>query len=182
MHPQQDIARVSGVRARKEHAADAEARPDAGRYHAVLPAPKCRLGAIFDGDTLIRLDFLPNDAPLQADANARTAHLAAELDAYWADPNHVFDLPFEARGTAFRRRVGDVLSRIPRGTPTTYGQLAAALGSAPRAVGQACGANPLPILIPCHRVLGAKGLGGFMHTRDTGPLELKAWLLEHEAQ
>jgi methylated-DNA-[protein]-cysteine S-methyltransferase len=77
-------------------------------------------------------------------------------------------------------RVWHALMKIPAGRPTTYGALAQRLGTAPRAVGQACGANPLPILIPCHRVVAAGGLGGFMHAASGAPLDVKTWLLAHE--
>jgi methylated-DNA-[protein]-cysteine S-methyltransferase len=69
---------------------------------------------------------------------------------------------------------------IPAGQSATYGARAKRLGTAARAVGQACGANPLPILIPCHRVVAAHGLGGFMHSAAGAPLDVKTWLLAHE--
>lgn len=149
-------------------------------YHAVLPAPPCRLGAVFDGEALARLDFLPADVPLLQPDEARVRMLAAELEAYWNDPDHVFALPCAPSGTAFQRAVWQKLLTIPRGAVTTYGALAQSLGSAPRAVGQACGANPLPILVPCHRVVAAGGLGGFMHASRGAPLDVKRWLLAHE--
>ena len=87
------------------------------------------------------------------------------------------DLPLAPSGTAFQRRVWDALRRIPLGATCTYGELAATTRSAARAVGQANGANPLPILIPCHRVVAAGGLGGYS---APGGLETKTWLLAHE--
>ena len=83
-------------------------------------------------------------------------------------------------GTDFQRRVWQALSDIQPGAPLTYGQLAEKLGTAPRAVGGACGANPIPVIVPCHRVVSASGLGGFMRTRYLGPLNIKSWLLAHE--
>lgn len=149
-------------------------------YDAVLDAPPCRLGAIFTSDALTRLDFLPADTPVGGLRDARARHLADELDAYWAHPAHSFDLLFAPRGTPFQLRVWQALRAIPAGRPTTYGALATQLGTAARAVGQACGANPLPLLIPCHRVVAAKGLGGFMHASSGAPLDVKTWLLAHE--
>lgn len=149
-------------------------------YDAVLAAPPCRLGAIFAGDVLTRLDFLPGDAPAATRLDSRARQLANELDAYWNDPAHRFDLPHQAHGTPFQLRVWQVLVAIPPGMPQTYGALARQLGTAARAVGQACGANPLPILIPCHRVVAANGLGGFMHAARGAPLDVKTWLLAHE--
>ena len=150
------------------------------RYDAILDAPPCRLGAIFTGEVLTRLDFLPVDTPVSGKADRRIRHLADELDAYWRNPVHAFDLLVAPAGTPFQLRVWRALMAIPAGQPTTYGALAKQLGTAARAVGQACGANPLPILIPCHRVLAANGLGGFMHASSGAPLDVKTWLLAHE--
>jgi methylated-DNA-[protein]-cysteine S-methyltransferase len=149
-------------------------------YHAVLPAPMCRLGARFTGDVLTRLDFLPADTRTSTQLDARARQLVHELDAYWRNPAHAFDLLFVPLGTPFQLRVWHALTNIPAGYPTTYGALAKQLGTAARAVGQACGSNPLPILIPCHRVVAASGLGGFMHAAAGTPLDVKTWLLAHE--
>ena len=149
-------------------------------YAVILPAPMCRLGACFTGDALTRLDFLPVDTPASTQRDARARLLAHELDAYWHDPAHAFDLLFVPLGTPFQLRVWHTLMNIPAGQPATYGALAKQLGTAARAVGQACGANPLPILIPCHRVVAANGLGGFMHSAAGAPLDVKTWLLAHE--
>ena len=149
-------------------------------YDAILAAPMCRLGACFTGDALTRLDFLSPDAPVTTMLDARARRLARELDAYWQNPAHPFDLLFVPQGTPFQLRVWHALMTIPPGRPTTYGALARPLGTAARAVGQACGSNPLPILIPCHRVVAASGLGGFMHAASGAPLDVKTWLLAHE--
>ena len=85
-----------------------------------------------------------------------------QLDAYFAGKLHDFDLAMTPHGSAFERRVWQLMTEIPYGETRSYGELAQALAAAPRAVGQACGRNPLPILIPCHRVLAAGGaLGGY---------------------
>lgn len=151
-----------------------------GHYDAILDAPPCRLGALFTGPALTRLDFLPRTTALSAAPDSRARHLAQQLELYWQNPAHPFDLLFVPEGTPFQLRVWRSLMAIPPGRPTTYGALARQLGSAARAVGQACGRNPLPILIPCHRVVSANGLGGFMHASSGAPLEIKSWLLAHE--
>jgi methylated-DNA-[protein]-cysteine S-methyltransferase len=138
------------------------------------------LGACFIGDALTRLDFLPDKSPASTPLDARARQLARELDAYWHDPGHAFDVLFVPCGTPFQLRVWHALMTIPAGHPTTYGTLAKQLGTAARAVGQACGSNPLPILIPCHRVVAASGLGGFMHSASGAALDVKTWLLAHE--
>lgn len=106
-----------------------------------------------------------------------------QMLAYCADPDFVFTLPIKPAGTAFQQRVWQAIAAIPRGQVQSYGMVAKNLRSAPRAVGQACGANPYPLIIPCHRVTAAQGLGGFAHTDDQGNyfLQVKRWLLRHEA-
>jgi O-6-methylguanine DNA methyltransferase len=105
-------------------------------------------------------------------------HACAELDEYFADTRHHFTLPLDFQGSSFYQRVWLALTQIPFGRTVSYGELAHTLGApkAARAVGAACGANPVPIIAPCHRVLGSDGsLHGF-----GGGLPLKAWLLRHE--
>lgn len=102
---------------------------------------------------------------------------AGQLQAYFAGTNMVFDLPLRVAGSDLQRRVCDAMSAIPLGETRTYGELAAMLGVPAQAIGQACGGNPIPVIIPCHRVLGANGLGGF--SGGTG-IETKVALLRHE--
>ncbi|MEQ1591589.1 MAG: methylated-DNA--[protein]-cysteine S-methyltransferase [Thiobacillaceae bacterium] len=149
-------------------------------YDAVLNFAPCHLGIRFTGDVLTRLDFLPRHHPLTLHPDHRAQHLAHELAHYARDPAHEFDLLFVPSGTPFQLRVWHALLAIPAGQTTTYGALAKQLKTAPRALGQACGANPLPILIPCHRVVSASGLGGFMHASSGAALGIKTWLLAHE--
>lgn len=101
---------------------------------------------------------------------------AAQLRAYFAGARQAFDLPLEL-GTGFRAEFLAALIAIPFGETRRYGELAAQLGVSAQAIGQACGANPLPLIIPCHRVLGATGLGGFS---APGGVETKVALLRHE--
>jgi methylated-DNA-[protein]-cysteine S-methyltransferase len=100
----------------------------------------------------------------------------AQLRAYFAGKRVAFELPLDF-GAGFQAQVRRAMAAIPFGETRTYGALAHAIGAPAQAIGQACGANPLPILIPCHRILGAKGLGGFS---AKGGVETKVWLLRHE--
>ena len=85
-------------------------------------------------------------------------------------------------GTPHQRRVWQAIQGVSSGSTVSYGEIAAQLHSAPRAVGRACGANRIPIIIPCHRVISKNGgLGGFMNSSDGNPLEIKRWLLRHES-
>ncbi|MBI5329477.1 MAG: methylated-DNA--[protein]-cysteine S-methyltransferase [Betaproteobacteria bacterium] len=150
-------------------------------YDAILPAPFGAMGVRVTGDAVTGLEFLPPGTPAQASGLPLIARIARELDAYYADPQHPIDLPLAPAGTPFRQRVWQALLGIPSGQTLSYGQIAAQIGSAPRAVGQAVGDNPLPIVIPCHRVIAADGgLGGFMHSRTGYSQDIKRWLLRHE--
>lgn len=103
---------------------------------------------------------------------------ARQLGDYFAGKRTGFDLPLAPRGTAFRQKVWAAMLAIPPGTVLTYGDIARMLDSAPRAVGGACGANPIPVIIPCHRIVGSGGApGGYS---GFGGLETKDWLLRHE--
>ena len=103
---------------------------------------------------------------------------ARQLEAYFAGNLRQFDLPLAAAGTAFEQRVWAAMSAIPYGETRTYGDLAHATDSGPRAIGRACGRNPIPIVVPCHRVLARGGLGGY--SGGIG-LPTKEWLLGLES-
>ena len=149
-------------------------------YDAILDFAPCRIGACFTGEALTQLSYLPPDTPLTRNPDQRAKYLTAELEQYMQHPEHVFDLLFVPQGTSFQLRVWRALLAIPAGRPVSYGTLGIQLNTSPRAVGQACGANPLPLVIPCHRVIAANGLGGFMHAASGATLDIKAWLLRHE--
>ena len=150
-------------------------------YEAILPAPFGALGVRIVGDRLTGLEFLPPGTPPAASSHPMLKRVAKELEAYYADPGHAFDLPLQPLGTPFRQRVWNALLAIPASQTRSYGDIARQLASAPRAVGQAVGDNPLPIVIPCHRVIAADGgLGGFNHSRTGYSQDIKRWLLRHE--
>ena len=112
----------------------------------------------------------------QGDASDLTREAAAQLLAYFDRRLQHFDLPLDF-GTGLQGKVRRVMVAIPLGHTRTYGDIAREIGAPAQAIGQACGANPLPILIPCHRILGARSLGGFS---AKGGVETKVWLLKHE--
>ena len=150
-------------------------------FDAVLPAPFGKVGVRVDGAQVREIVYLPDSFADIAPATALTRHVATQLAAYYDHPDFVFDLPLATRGTDFQRKVWDAICAVPRGGLTTYGTIAKSLQSMPRAVGQACGQNWFPIVIPCHRVVAANGLGGFAHHGEEGfHLGVKRWLLRHE--
>jgi methylated-DNA-[protein]-cysteine S-methyltransferase len=118
----------------------------------------------------------------RAENGSETALLrraARQLDAYFAGRLRRFDLPLAPEGTAFQRRVWHAMEDIAYGRTASYGALARRLGSSARAVGRACGANPIPVVIPCHRVVAEASLGGYS---GGAGLATKESLLAHEAR
>jgi methylated-DNA-[protein]-cysteine S-methyltransferase len=149
-------------------------------YQAILAVPFGRLGIRCTVDALLSIEFLPENTRAQAPLSVLAKEVCAQLEAYLADADYRFDLPLQLNGTERQRKVWQAMRAIPRGQTQTYGELAVQLGSSARAIGQACGKNPAPIVIPCHRVVGKAGLGGFMHRADNAALDIKRWLLAHE--
>ena len=153
----------------------------AREHDARLAAPFAVLGVLVEEDWLIGIDYLPLDTPPLPPRVQLAAEACAQLAEYLRNPRFRFDLPLHLAGTLFQRRVWDAVARIPAGETRSYAELAKQLHTGARAVGGACGANPIPLVVPCHRVVAASGgIGGFMHARDGAPLIVKRWLLEHE--
>ena len=150
-------------------------------YQAVVAAPGFTLGVQCSADEITGIDFL-EPHPEQAPATPLAAEAVRQLKAYIADPSFVFGLPLRPAGTHFQRRVWEQISAIPTGRTHTYGEVAKNIKNAPRAVGQACGSNPYPVVVPCHRVVATGGgLGGFARERGGFLLDVKRWLLTHES-
>ena len=149
-------------------------------FHAKYPTPFAVLGIRTIGERVVDIEYLPRGVAPLAPLNKLAEKTCREIERYLDDPEHGFDLPFEYAGTAFQCKVWRQISAIPPGRTLTYMDVARALKTAPRPVGGACGANRLPIVIPCHRVLASNGIGGFMRGRGSDALEIKRWLLRHE--
>ena len=132
-------------------------------------------------ERVVEIRFLPPSSPEVLPRNLLAERAARQLERYRDDPDAKFDLPVIVEGSALQRGVWDAMCAIPRGKTRTYGELARELGADARAIGQACGDNRLPIVIPCHRVVAADGIGGFGHATGGYLLEVKRWLLMHEA-
>jgi methylated-DNA-[protein]-cysteine S-methyltransferase len=151
-------------------------------YFTVMPSPVGRLTLVGENDELLGIYF--ENAALGTEAWARDdrrlAGVVRQLDEYFAGARTRFELQLAPRGTAFQRAVWAQLLRIPFGETWSYGQLARAVGkpSASRAVGAANGRNPLSIVVPCHRVIGADG----SMTGYGGEVRRKVKLLELEAR
>ena len=151
-------------------------------FDAVASLPCAAVGIRVRAAAIAEIVFLPLDTPGRPPSSSLAARACEQIQAYAADPARPIDLPLAIEGSEFQRRVWTAIARIPAGATRTYGELAEELGSTARAVGQACGDNRLPLAIPCHRVVAARGIGGFAHRTDHVMLAVKRWLLAHESR
>lgn len=155
---------------------------NAATYNAIIDAPFGKVGLRTGEGALREVVYLPAQTASVAPDSELAERAATQIAHYFDHAEAGFDLPLAALGTPFQRRVWDGICAISAGSVLTYGELAQRLGGvSPRAVGQACGDNPFPLVIPCHRVVSASGLGGFAHHGEEGFfLDVKRWLLAHE--
>jgi methylated-DNA-[protein]-cysteine S-methyltransferase len=149
-------------------------------FDAVLATPFGKLGIRTEAEMLAEIAFLPDSTGPYTPVRPLARRACAQVERYLLDPDFHFSLPLKILGTGFQCRVWDAIAAIPRGGTRSYGEIARDLGSAPRAVGQACGQNRFPLVIPCHRVVAAGGIGGFAHEDGGYLLRIKRWLLAHE--
>jgi len=149
-------------------------------YDVIIEFPKMKVAVTTRDERVAEIRYLPPTVNAKAPTTALAERAARQLERYREDPDARFDLPLAIEGSEFQRRLWDALCTIPRGKTLTYGELAQRLGAEARAIGQACGDNRFPIVIPCHRVVAADGLGGFAHSTTGYLLEAKRWLLLHE--
>jgi methylated-DNA-[protein]-cysteine S-methyltransferase len=156
------------------------------KFDEIIDSPVGFLGVKFDRGRLSTLTFLGKN--LATDIVVKTSRdnkdiskkVRSMLDDYFVDPRNTKQPGKVIRGTEFQKNVWHILSTIKPGQTRTYGDIARQLKSSPRAVGNACRRNPVPIFIPCHRVVSASGRGGFMGQTKGEPLKIKEWLLAHE--
>jgi len=167
-----------------ENTAFAQLRINPEWFDAIVPAPFGAVGLRLTAEkqSLFELLYLPDGAPEHVRGVPLAEKAAQQVKAYLKDARKGFDLPLDAQGTAFQNRVWQAISRIPVGTVHTYKQVGKSIEcGSPRAVGGACGANPYPLIVPCHRVVAAGGIGGFARHDDAGfYIDVKRWLLKHE--
>lgn len=154
--------------------------PEDDRFDAVVHLPFGAVGVRTQADAIAEIAFLTGAVRERRAIDELARRAVGELIAYCDDPSHRIDLPLAISGTEFQRRVWSEICRIPCGATRSYGDLARTLGSAARAVGQACGDNRFPLAIPCHRVVAAAGIGGFSHSAGGVHERIKRWLIQHE--
>ena len=154
-------------------------KANVAEFAAKMRAPFAVVGIRTAGGAVTGIAYLPKGERPLAPTNALAERACRQLERYLGDPQFRFTLPMAVAGTSFQRT--EALATIPLGESLTYGEIARKLRTAPRAIGGACGANPIAVVIPCHRVVGSQGsLGGFMGVTDGDPIAIKRWLLQHE--
>lgn len=149
----------------------------------IINSPLGKMLIQIDNNALTRISYLPPTATLessQTQTSSLVLALSKQLDAYFADPKFIFTIPINLEGTKLQKLIWQSLRDIPSGCTKTYGEIATQLNTGPRIIGNACRANPIPIIIPCHRIVGANNLGGYSGDKTGQLMDIKKWLLNHE--
>lgn len=147
----------------------------------VIETPFTKLGLLFESGVLLKVDLF-SEKKLSKPKSKQAIRACQQIQDYCSKDlaGLKFDIELQTTGTAFQKKVWQALQQIPVGQVVTYGELAQQLKTSARAVGNACRANPVPLIIPCHRVVSKNGLGGFSGSQDGAPIQIKSWLLKHE--
>lgn len=146
----------------------------------IMPSPVGNLYVESRGNTIIGLEYNTRKKSSIKVLSPQQKKIKTVIERYFSSSNQAFDFDLELNGTEFQRSVWKILRAIPAGQVKTYGEVAKKLNSSARAVGNACRANPIPLLVPCHRVVAQNGIGGFSGKRHGLTVERKRWLLRHE--
>jgi methylated-DNA-[protein]-cysteine S-methyltransferase len=146
----------------------------------VLASPIGKLGIETKHECLVGIHFLRDDAKVLEPSSSLGIEIAKQLKAYFQGRLATFDLPISFLSSLFTQQVLTYLSTIPCGMTKRYGEVAKVLFTSARAVGNACRRNPIPIVIPCHRVIARHNLGGYAGATQGTLLSMKWWLLSHE--
>ena len=159
--------------------------PSFSHWSAIVKVPFGKIGIkteVFEQSLMLsEIVYLDNNTSLIKPQNQLAENVLHQIQQYLSDSNFVFQLPMIPKGSLHQRKVWDAIAQIPRGQTLTYGDIAKKIKSAPRAIGGACGAYPSPLIVPCHRVVSAQGIGGFARQNEQGyHRNIKKWLLQHE--
>ena len=146
----------------------------------IMHTPIGKLAVHTDAQSITGIDYAARGSVTANLHSPLQRKIKRQLEAYFRKPQQEFDLPLQVSGTDFQKKVWRIMQQIPAGRTLQYGEVARRLHSSPRAVGNACRANPIPLIIPCHRIVAKHGLGGFSGKRTGVTVERKRWLLQHE--
>lgn len=144
-------------------------------------APISKLKIEIANEELVALDYISTQIAIKTPKTKLGKSIFQQLDCYFKNPKFEFSLPIHLQGTHFQKAVWALLQQIPPGSTRTYGDLAKQLKSSPRAVGNACRANPIAIIVPCHRVVGKDNMGGYGGATTGMKMDKKLRLLQHES-
>jgi len=156
-------------------------KPSTQHHDVMINAPFGGVGINIQNECVNGVTLFPIQKTVRDIDGLCAQNLKQQIAQYFQNADARIEVPFKVAGTQFQQRVWKAISAIPVGQVLTYSELAREVGSGPRAVANACGANKLPLLIPCHRVVAKNGLGGFMQSVSDG-LKIKEWLLAHESK
>ena len=151
-------------------------------FDYILPSPIGNLGLNTSTAAIQRLVYIKGKQSAHVPTTGFAVKVHQQIMQYFELQRTEFDLPIDIQGTAFQNKVWQQVAKIPYGESKTYGEIAAAINSGPRAVGNACRHNPIPIIIPCHRVVKKSGLGGYCGSIVGKEIQQKDWLLRHEVE
>lgn len=150
-------------------------------YQAILQLPIGKVGIRATQQHLLSIDYVDNKTALLKPKTTMAKETVEQLLCYFADPTYAFNVPMALQVKPFQQQVLSALQQIPIGKTQTYSDLAKLLKTNPRPIGNACRTNPIPIIIPCHRVIAENGLGGYSGETTGRLLDIKRWLLQHES-
>lgn len=151
------------------------------KYQATLLVPVGKIGIRTSQEHLIAVEYIEDDEPMIKPKTVIAKDVVEQLLCYFADPTFEMNLPTIFNVTNFQQSVLSALQKIPVGKTQTYSDIARILNTSPRPVGNACRMNPIPIVIPCHRVVSETDLGGYSGSKKGRLIEIKRWLLNHES-
>lgn len=160
--------------------------PSQTAYNAIIAGPRdfpdIKIGLQTYEGQLATVDFLSCHTDIKAADNATASQVVDQLTKYFNNGSYTFSVPLLMQGTAFQKKVWHALLTTSAGETCNYGHIAQQLHSSARAVGNACRANPMPIVVPCHRVVAKQGVGGYCGETSGPRMRIKQWLLEHERE
>ena len=146
-----------------------------------IDSPIGMLKLVISNNELVRVEFADDyDDKTVSATHPVVSKITKDIRQYFSDPTHTFTVQINLKGTPFQLSVWKALLAIPSGKTVTYGELAKKLKTGPRAIGQACRTNPVPVIIPCHRVVAANGNGGYAGATGGKLLDIKQYLIAHE--
>lgn len=153
-------------------------------YNAIIAGPKdfpqIKVGIHTHEGQLAAIGFLPYSTNVKSADNATAGQVADQLAKYFSNGKHTFSVPLLMQGTLFQKKVWQTLLSTRAGETCNYSYIAHILETSARAVGNACRANPIPIVVPCHRIVAKQGIGGYCGQTSGPRMQIKQWLLEHE--